>query len=217
MLLENNHDSTPTSKHDSNRESVTPVALDTLVDEDMWNMDIDDILEVSEKVRKPPPSRSFSMVSQRMKAERSSCPESSSNRPNPRRVNRTVSFGKVEVRSFERILSPNPPSCSPGGPSLGLGWAYTEKKPVDVDRFENKGLFLWNGGKRSKDILLTAEKREKLAKKYGFSKEEIQANAMAVDKINKQRRRTVDSFLEAQYEAMFVQQKVRKAQQLGLS
>jgi hypothetical protein len=213
LLLEETPGSTP-CKDASYRESMTSVTLDAPEDDDLWNMDISAILEVSETERRSPPGRSASMDLRRMKPERSSCPESSNRqRQLPKRA---VSFGNVEVRAFERILSPNPPSCTPRGPSLGLGWTYTEKKPVNLDKFENKGLFPWSGGKRNKDILLTPEKREKLARKYGFSKEEIQANAKAMEKLNKQRKKTVSAFLEAHYEASSVRDKQRQAPCSGL-
>ena len=124
---------------------------------------------------------------------------------------RRVSFDKVKVREYERVLSVNPPSAlGYVGPSLGLGWKFNEKKAVDVDKFEKESssLLLFTlpmmmnstnqkpRRRNSKDILMTIEKRTKLAKQFGYSPTEIHENMKQMEKVIKQRQRTNGKYLE---------------------
>lgn len=106
-------------------------------------------------------------------------------------IRRSVSFSKVEIRVFERILADNP-SCGEG-PSLGLGWKYIEKQPVELEKFETKRKTqLCYFRRRSiHDFQLSASKREKVAKKWGYTKEDIQNNIKQIQKVQKQRVKTV--------------------------
>ncbi|CAB9521451.1 expressed unknown protein [Seminavis robusta] len=197
-------------------DSVTTMTAD--LDDDEWNLDISDLLN-DDRVRTPF-GRSTSFDQERridVLIEGEGSTSGSTTKSRRKAPRRSVSFGKVEVRAFERILASNPPTCT-HGVSLGLGWNYIEKKAVDVDKFESKGkIFPWGGSKRSnKELLMSPEKREKTAKKLGFTPSEIQANAKLMDKVNRQRKKTVNAFLEEQYEEMFIKERARQAAQMGV-
>lgn len=114
---------------------------------------------------------------------------------------RTVSFDKVKVREFERVLGDNPPP-SPG-PSLALGWNYNEKKEMSIDKFEKHGAsgkprkwssarnLLGSNKKQSDgDFHMTPEERIKIAQKLGYSHGEIKKNIREGEKIRRQRNAT---------------------------
>ncbi|CAB9524562.1 expressed unknown protein [Seminavis robusta] len=157
-------------------------SAETVLDQDFSSMDLDDMLGLEETPRfcleksssftSPNPPRQSSFRSQR------SLPT------------RNVSFGKCEIRVYERILSLNLPTQI-GGPSLGLGWGYIEKKSVDLDKFETKRAFQWSTLRRTpKDIVMSPEKREKMARKLGYSSHEIEQNIKLIRKVQKQREKT---------------------------
>ena len=158
------------------------------LDQDLWNLDLDDILEMPRSSRAPL-TRSFtggpspSLAPDVKKSKRRSLP------------GRQVSFDSVKIRVFERVLGENPPTCGAGGPSLGLGWNYNEKKAVAVDKFETKRECSWSTKRRnSKELLMSPEKRERMARKLGFTSHEIEKNVKDVEKIVKQRSRTRSTF-----------------------
>ena len=78
-----------------------------------------------------------------------------------------------------------------------------------MDKHASKSIF--QKLKKKKDLLISPEKREKIAKKVGFSDEEIQANCKQVERVLRQRKRTVDHYMEEQYDAMFYFQMARQA------
>jgi hypothetical protein len=160
----------------------------TRLEDDLWNMDLDDILDMSPTPRTSG-MRSFSCTGPPRPTMASSFKRRSS-MPH-RKLN--VSFSKVEIRVYERILVENPPSGPVEGPSLGLGWRYNESKAVDLDKFETKPVFHWSTRRRShKDLIMSPEKRERMARTLGFSNEEIEQNIRIVEKVQRQRRKTVN-------------------------
>jgi hypothetical protein len=125
----------------------------------------------------------------------------------------------VEIRVFERILVDNP-SCGEG-PSLGLGWNYIEKQPVELERFEAKRKAQLRCFRRQslQDFQLSASKREKLAKKWGYTKQDIQTNIKQIQKVQKQRIKTVkkiesDLEKESSNNAMAIFEKARRLHRL---
>jgi len=101
---------------------------------------------------------------------------------------RSVTFGNVKVRTCELVLGDNP-SFSGNGPSLSLGWKYNKKeKVVALDTFEKKRI----KERKSMDKLqLSPEKREKIAKRNGFSRHDIEENAKQMAQIHRRRERTL--------------------------
>ena len=154
------------------------------LEDDIWNLDLDDILDnVNCPVGK------FGMRSNSFSTSR--VPRRGSFKTRRSLPTRAVSFGKVEIRNFERILGDNPPACGKG-PSMALGWNYNEETPVELDKFEIKRRSSWTSTRRrnSKELIMSPGKRERLAKKLGFSEKEINSNVQKIEKILKQRRKT---------------------------
>ena len=148
---------------------------------DFWNLTLDD-LDVSQPSVHSRQMRRRSDGMEPMAATLQGQQKKSRKKALP---SRNVSFGKVQVRSHERVLGDNP-SCH-DGPSLSIGWNYGKEKIVQLDDFEKK---------RSKErrtyqkLQLSAEKREKIAKRNGFSKKEIQENVELMAKYQRRRERT---------------------------
>lgn len=97
---------------------------------------------------------------------------------------------------------------------MGLGWNYTDKKDVPVDKHTGKGGVLQSLRKirgQKKDFLLSTEKRTKMATRLGFTTSEIQVNAREIDCVLKQRQRTVDAYMEQRYDAIFMMEMARQA------
>ena len=165
----------------------TDTTATTSLEEDMWNLDLDDLLQMPEN---NPLRRSLSSCgddstrSTRSLGRTASGTVATSKRRNlPKR---TVSFDKVKVREFSRALSDNP-SCQAGGPAIGLGWEYSEKKDVALDKFETKRI----RRKNSKNLeILSPEKREKIAKKLGYTDEQIMKNVKRIERAQRQRKNT---------------------------
>lgn len=49
-------------------------------------------------------------------------------------MKRSVSFSRLNVRQYERVLGDNP-SCS-SGPSVSIGWKYKDDISMDIDTYE---------------------------------------------------------------------------------
>ena len=145
--------------------------------DDFWNMTLDDLDELTPSLHNKLERRRSDGMPPMQHRKKKSMPR------------RSVSFGKVEVRVCERVLGDNP-ACH-DGPSLSIGWKYETKQQVELDTWEKKR----SKERRSHDkLLLSADKREKIAKRSGFSKEEIQKNVETVAKHARRRERTRKEF-----------------------
>lgn len=153
------------------------------LEDDIWNLDIDDILDNDNS-----PVGKFGMRSNSFSS--SIVPRRGSFKTRRSLPNRAVSFGRVEIRKFERVLGDNP-ACGKG-PSMALGWRYNEEKPVELDNFESKKRSVLSATRRrnSKELIMSPEKRERIARRFGFSEKEIISNVQKVEKASKQRRKT---------------------------
>jgi Cysteine/serine-rich nuclear protein N-terminus len=219
------------------RESTTSVTLT----DDFWSMDVSDILidDDDDSSRRSAASTfpngfhtNMSSMNARLsclRAQKSSVSDTDSSSDNKEEqsqrrrrsknsVKRSVSFDKVKVRVFERVLSTDSvPQTS--GPSLGLGWIYTQEKDMNLEKFEKKcrggtkANFLWWAATQSntkRDIHMTPEQREKLAKQLGYSASEIQANVTMVNKVLLEREQTVDEVIDSDYEQDQAQSTLQK-------
>lgn len=164
---------------------TTATTISTLED-DMWNLDLDDLLEMPKNnpLRRSLSSCVDSSTRSTRSVGRTSSVSSSKRRGLPKR---TVSFDKVKIRVFNQALSDNP-SCQAGGPSIGLGWDYSEKKDMKLDKFETKRIRRRHNSKELE--VLSPEKREKIARKLGYTDEQIKKNVRRVERAQKQRRST---------------------------
>jgi len=52
----------------------------------------------------------------------------------PKGMKRSVSFSRLNVRHYERVLGDNP-SCS-SGPSISIGWKFKDAPSMDIDAYE---------------------------------------------------------------------------------
>lgn len=125
------------------------------------------------------------------------------------KAGRRVSFGQVQVRVHERILGDHIPAA--GGPSLSIGWAYNVEKAISMDNYEAKrsSQRRWSSSSSSCALLLSPEKREKIAKKAGFTKKDIEENIKLVSKVQRRRSRTVKE-LEKEEMAQLIQESRQK-------
>ena len=152
-------------------------AMDSASD-DFWNLtldDLDDLSDVSDHLSSHQERRRSDgmqpMVAARYK----------------KMARRSVSFGKVEVRVCERVLGDNP--CV--GPSLSIGWNYSTETEFQVDDWEKKRV---KERRPHEKLLLSPDKREKIAKRSGYTKEEIQKNVELMAKYQRRRDRTRKEF-----------------------
>jgi hypothetical protein len=164
-----------------------------------WNFDIDDIL-----VSSPP---AFRRRSDGMLTRKQISPKGV--------ANRRVTFGQVQIRVCERILGDSIPASSSSsadcGPSLSLGWAFTNEKAVDLNEYETKRSTQRRSSSSSSSsaLLLSPEKREKIAKKAGFSKKDIEENIKLTSKTQRRRSRTIKE-VEKEEMAQLIQQSRQK-------
>ncbi|CAB9515330.1 expressed unknown protein [Seminavis robusta] len=160
----------------------------TCSEPDVWSVDLDNMLGETPTERRTPALR----VTSEGNYQRRRSSMKGSSRPT---MKRTVSFDKVKVREFNQVLGDNPPEQ---GPSIGLGWLYHEKKDKDLEAFESKrkgSSFFVLRRNHSSAGPLTPEKREKLARKLGYSQDEILKNMRAVQRCQQRRKRTVEEVL----------------------
>jgi len=91
----------------------------------------------------------------------------------------SVSFGTVSVRWYERILVAHP--CTSSGPSLGIGWNYTETSE-SIDWSQRGG----------DDLRLGRDLRERMVKELGYTTRDIAYAVREGLRIKNQRRRTIN-------------------------
>jgi hypothetical protein len=74
-----------------------------------------------------------------------------------------VTFDKVHIRQYERVLDVNP--CTSSGPAVGIGWRHSEIESIEIDDIEESD----NGAA----CLLSRHVRERMVTDLGYSKREI--------------------------------------------
>lgn len=104
---------------------------------------------------------------------------------------RSVSFGNLEIRTYETILGDNP-SCS-GGPSLGLGWRYDPSNiTARVDDYERLRAQLYgNYDARPEDLVLHRFEREAILINTGYTKQDLAESVRGINKVKNRRRQTL--------------------------
>jgi hypothetical protein len=111
-----------------------------------------------------------------------------------------VSFSKVEVRFYSRIVSDHP-DCS-GGPPIGIGWEYTPGQLFDVSKWEHVRCKV---RKPPTELRLDHQKRERTLRAWGFGDKELAAAVRALNKSQAQRRTTVRNLGVQKMEETFEQ------------
>jgi hypothetical protein len=117
-----------------------------------------------------------------------------------------VSFGEIQVREFERIVGDHPETRI--GVPLTIGWAFHEKQPVSIERYEADRLP--KGNLRMSSIT----RKNILHNVFGIPEEELRAAEKEVQKIKKGRNHSLkQSKIGAKTESGMksIRRKVRKA------
>jgi hypothetical protein len=105
---------------------------------------------------------------------------------NPSRSASCVSFGSINIRYYERILTDNP-SCADGR-AIGIGWNIQDVKDYPtVDAWENAT----QEKRPAKKLHLGKKARERILAMQGYSSKDIQQMARDIYKIRHQRRATI--------------------------
>lgn len=129
----------------------------------------------------PPPPR-------RIDGDRRRCNSESqlaiANRTRTGRLRKTVSFGNVGVREFNRTVGDHPACTS--GPPMTIDWMFVEQRPVTVDNYEGQ-----QHGRRHGLFAVPSEIRKEILQ-HGFQvpEEEILAAEKLATKAAKQREKT---------------------------
>jgi hypothetical protein len=97
---------------------------------------------------------------------------------------RRVSFDTIQVRVYERILDVHPSTSS--GPSVGLGWRYTERLP---EKLSNKETVR----RRNRHFILDRKVRNEMLRDLGYTKKEISQAERVNEKIKDQRKQTLNN------------------------
>jgi len=99
-----------------------------------------------------------------------------------------VHFSTVTVREYSPMLDDNPGCASSGGPTLSIDWDYQEMDPLPVDIYESK-----RPKRRRTMVPLDRKRRTKRVQAWGYSPVEIAAAVRSVNKIQHQRRQTINN------------------------
>lgn len=124
---------------------------------------------------------------------------------------RIVSFGSVQIRHYERILSDNPASRK--GPSIGIGWKYTEHEPIKVSKFE--GLRKKQRCRRASELVLSRKQRERLIYQLGYTERDMAIMVREINKCRYKRQQTVNN-LSAQVQKMEEAVETARRKMLGV-
>lgn len=110
---------------------------------------------------------------------------------------RSVSFGTLEIRTYETILDDNP-ACS-SGPGLAIGWRYKANSVnLPVDQYEHRQAALYGNWKpRPEELLLDRSERESILRRIGYSDQELAQSARSVRRAKNARNQTVDNLQSA--------------------
>lgn len=122
---------------------------------------------------------------------------------------RRVSFDRVQVRSFNRILDVNPAVSS--GPAIGIGWKIKSQKQMSVDDWElRKDMSHKRGGQ---DLVLQRGTRESLLIDAGYSSKDLARATRVILKWKNQRKTTLNNLQAQPYEEA-LENAARKLKQL---
>ena len=108
---------------------------------------------------------------------------------NRRTRRRAVSFDSVHIRQYERILSDNPASRK--GPSIGIGWRYTDQTTVKLSQFE--GIRKKQRCRRASELVLSRKERETLIYQLGYTERDVAAMIREINKVRYKRQQTVNN------------------------
>ncbi len=93
---------------------------------------------------------------------------------------KSVSFGRVEIREFNRIVGDHPDTRV--GPPLSLGWEFDQQSPMPLDEYESQ-----RSPKKQNLRMSSITRKNLLHNVFGIPEEEIRAAEKEVQKIAKLR------------------------------
>jgi hypothetical protein len=112
--------------------------------------------------------------------------DKSSNRKESRRQRRSVSFGPIHVRQYERIVGDHPETKV--GVPLGIGWAYNvdEDHPdgISIERYEADKI------RKGKLKMTSLTRKNMMLHVFGFTEEEIKQAEKRSEKLRKQKEKS---------------------------
>ena len=121
-----------------------------------------------------------------------------------------VSFGTVQIRSYERTLEVNPSTSS--GPSVGIGWHYEELAQLAVSELESlKDNEI--GRKSAHQLILPRRVREETLRECGYTSQQIAKAVRRNLKAKNQRMQTIHN-LRSQKVEEIVERSSRKVRRL---
>ena len=96
---------------------------------------------------------------------------------------KSVSFGMIQVREYNRVLGDNPDVLF--GPPISIGWNYTQKDALSMDEYEST-----KPPREGALRMSSVTRRNLLLNVFGVPAEDIRAVEREVKKIQKQRLQT---------------------------
>jgi len=99
----------------------------------------------------------------------------------------SISFGKIQIRQYERIPGDNPSICF--GVPLTIGWAFNEEGvPISVEEYESQRS---SEPKKRDEMYVSLRERERiLTEDWGINRSAVRAAERSVSLASKQRRET---------------------------
>jgi hypothetical protein len=97
---------------------------------------------------------------------------------------KSVSFGVIQVREYNRVLGDNPDVIF--GPPISIGWEYTQNDALPMDEYERT-----KPRRKSSLRMSSVTRRNLLLNVFEVPAEEIRAVEREVQKIQKQRSQTL--------------------------
>jgi hypothetical protein len=100
-----------------------------------------------------------------------------------------ISFDKVQIRSYDIIITDNPSTTC--GPPVGLGWTHSDTEECyDIDNYEDS-----RGPPRSKDELtMPSSLRCEMLRLAGFSRNSLQKASAQVKEQQAKRKKSFQSY-----------------------
>lgn len=114
-----------------------------------------------------------------------------------------VAFSEVEVRRYALCVGDSP-AVSLGVP-ISIDWDCVSAEVMPIDEFEK----IHSVGKSEEELAIPAEEREMMARKAGFTTEQIRDAVRAINAAKMERERTLDTLNNASQEEFM--EKLRKS------
>ena len=199
-----------------NISSSTPEGSDVEIDSDSCLLSVSSLgLSVSQKshhlTTEGPPTQKYERCQQNQSVLNSEEEEDFSITSEKGTNSRSVSFGQITVRHYDRTVADHPAVSS--GPGVGLDWSFSRTECNSVDRFEETR----GRRRRNTELVLRRIEREIILKKdCKIPQLRIARTVRSVNSTKSRRRQTINnlkfSFIEEKWQS--VTKKIKRV--LGL-